>query len=114
MYAEWHWHNSSFDIMFVGILYWFVEYFTFITDYVSGGELFTHLYQRERFTETQVRIYIGEIILALEHLHKVSQQNYLLFYFMLSVLYFVFLQSGMPLCHPIPQSDLDLLFSRNK
>jgi len=40
-------------------------------DYVSGGELFTHLYQRERFTVDQVRIYIGEIILALEHLHKV-------------------------------------------
>jgi len=41
-------------------------------DYVSGGELFTHLYQRERFTENQVRIYIGEIVLALEHLHKVK------------------------------------------
>lgn len=41
-------------------------------DYVSGDELFTHLYQREHFTEDQVRIYIGEIILALEHLHKVS------------------------------------------
>jgi serine/threonine protein kinase len=39
---------------------------------VSGGELFTHLYQREKFTEDEVRIYIGEIILALEHLHKVG------------------------------------------
>ena len=44
----------------------------FVADYVSGGELFTHLYQREKFTEEEVRIYIGEIILALEHLHKVS------------------------------------------
>jgi serine/threonine protein kinase len=44
----------------------------YFTDYVSGGELFTHLYQRERFTVEQVRIYIGEIILALEHLHKVG------------------------------------------
>lgn len=43
-----------------------------ILDYVSGGELFTHLYQREHFTEEQVRIYIGEIILALEHLHKLG------------------------------------------
>ncbi|XP_034234012.1 ribosomal protein S6 kinase alpha-5-like [Thrips palmi] len=43
-----------------------------ILDYVSGGELFTHLYQREHFTEDQVRIYIGEIILALEHLHKLG------------------------------------------
>ncbi|KAJ8969138.1 hypothetical protein NQ317_018584 [Molorchus minor] len=40
-----------------------------ILDYVAGGELFTHLYQRDRFTEDEVRIYIGEIILALEHLH---------------------------------------------
>lgn len=44
----------------------------FFSDYVSGGELFTHLYQRERFQEDEVRLYIGEIILALEHLHKVS------------------------------------------
>ena len=29
------------------------------------------MYQREKFTEDEVRIYIGEIILALEHLHKV-------------------------------------------
>ena len=44
----------------------------FFTDYINGGELFTHLYQREKFTENEVRIYIGEIVLALEHLHKVS------------------------------------------
>ncbi len=41
-------------------------------DYVNGGELFTHLYQREKFSENEVRIYIGEIVLALEHLHKVK------------------------------------------
>lgn len=44
----------------------------FLADYVSGGELFTHLYQREHFSEDEVRIYIGEVILALEHLHKVN------------------------------------------
>lgn len=38
---------------------------------MSGGELFTHLYQRDHFTEEEVRFYSGEIILALEHLHKV-------------------------------------------
>ncbi|XP_022915732.1 ribosomal protein S6 kinase alpha-5-like isoform X2 [Onthophagus taurus] len=43
-----------------------------ILDYVAGGELFTHLYQRDHFTEDEVRIYIGEIILALEHLHKLG------------------------------------------
>jgi serine/threonine protein kinase len=45
--------------------------FIFLLDYVNGGELFTHLYQREKFTEEEVRIYIGEIVVALEHLHRV-------------------------------------------
>nr|DBA14658.1 TPA: hypothetical protein GDO54_005592 [Pyxicephalus adspersus] len=43
-----------------------------ILDYINGGELFTHLSQREKFTEREVRIYIGEIVLALEHLHKLG------------------------------------------
>lgn len=47
-------------------------------DYVSGGEMFTHLYQRDHFPEEAVRIYIGEIILALEHLHKVGVPSCLL------------------------------------
>jgi len=40
-------------------------------DYVNGGEMFTHLYQRERFSEREVRIYIAEIVVALERLHSV-------------------------------------------
>lgn len=43
-----------------------------ILDYINGGELFTHLSQRERFTENEVQIYIGEIVLAIEHLHKLG------------------------------------------
>lgn len=42
-------------------------------DYVSGGEMFTHLYQRQYFKEAEVRVYGGEIVLALEHLHKVGK-----------------------------------------
>lgn len=45
----------------------------FLTDYVGGGEMFTHLYQKEHFREAEVRIYIGEIVLALETLHKVIE-----------------------------------------
>lgn len=56
----------------------FIENTVLISDYVAGGELFTHLYQREHFTKDQVRIYIGEIILALEHLHSVSLFLYLI------------------------------------
>jgi ribosomal protein S6 kinase alpha-5 len=41
-------------------------------DYVNGGELFTHLYQHDHFTEDQTRVYIAEIVLALETLHKVK------------------------------------------
>lgn len=45
---------------------------SFVTDYVNGGELFTHLVQRVRFKEQEVALYSGEIVLALEHLHKVK------------------------------------------
>ena len=48
--------------------------FVFFADYVNGGEMFTHLYQREHFSETEVRLYIGEILLALETLHKVGHE----------------------------------------
>uniref|UniRef100_A0AAQ4PZ37 non-specific serine/threonine protein kinase n=1 Tax=Gasterosteus aculeatus aculeatus TaxID=481459 RepID=A0AAQ4PZ37_GASAC len=41
-----------------------------ILDYVNGGELFTHLVQRVRFKEPEVALYSGEIVSALEHLHK--------------------------------------------
>ncbi|XP_012157410.1 chromosomal serine/threonine-protein kinase JIL-1 isoform X2 [Ceratitis capitata] len=43
-----------------------------ILDYVSGGELFTHLYTAEHFSVPTVRIYIAEVVLALEHLHKLG------------------------------------------
>lgn len=35
--------------------------------------MFTHLYQRQYFKEAEVRVYGGEIVLALEHLHKVRE-----------------------------------------
>lgn len=47
-----------------------------ILDYINGGELFTHLYQRDHFKEDDVKIYIGELILALEKLHMVSCVDY--------------------------------------
>lgn len=40
-------------------------------EFVQGGELFSHLYKSENFTEDQVRFYIAEIIVALEQLHNV-------------------------------------------
>jgi len=43
---------------------------------VNGGELFTHLVQRVRFKEQEVTLYSGEIVLALEHLHKVKLHTY--------------------------------------
>uniref|UniRef100_A0A3B4YZR4 non-specific serine/threonine protein kinase n=1 Tax=Seriola lalandi dorsalis TaxID=1841481 RepID=A0A3B4YZR4_SERLL len=43
-----------------------------ILDYVNGGELFTHLVQRVRFKEQEVALYSGEIVSALEHLHKLG------------------------------------------
>ena len=43
-----------------------------VLGFEQGGELFTHLYKLERFSEDQVRFYIAEIIVALEQLHKVK------------------------------------------
>lgn len=43
-----------------------------ILEYIRGGELFTHLFKRERFNENEVRFYTGEITIALEHLHKLG------------------------------------------
>ena len=68
-------HGSPLPTLFFSLLLQaliFIKLNSFfpLPDYVNGGELFTHLYQREKFTENEVRIYIGEIILALEHLHK--------------------------------------------
>lgn len=45
------------------------------TDFVRGGELFNHLTQREKFSETETRVYIAEMVLAIETLHKVTNQS---------------------------------------
>jgi len=39
-------------------------------EYVSGGELFFHIGREKRFSETRVRFYAGEILLALHYLHS--------------------------------------------
>ncbi|CRL03025.1 CLUMA_CG016465, isoform A [Clunio marinus] len=41
-----------------------------VLEFYQGGELFTHLYKSEHFTESVVLFYIAEIIIALEQLHK--------------------------------------------
>uniref|UniRef100_H2ZD56 Ribosomal protein S6 kinase n=1 Tax=Ciona savignyi TaxID=51511 RepID=H2ZD56_CIOSA len=46
-----------------------------ILDYVNGGEMFTHLNIREKFTEAEVQLFSAEILLALEHLHKVRNKQ---------------------------------------
>jgi ankyrin repeat protein len=41
-----------------------------ILDYCPGGDLASHLSKEKKFTEQRARIYISEIVLALEELHK--------------------------------------------
>lgn len=41
-----------------------------ILDYCPGGDLSEHLANEKRFSEERAKIYICEIILALEDLHK--------------------------------------------
>nr|BAK00435.1 predicted protein [Hordeum vulgare subsp. vulgare] len=44
----------------------------FVLDYLQGGELFFHLKAKRRFSEDIARIYVGEIALALGHLHSLG------------------------------------------
>jgi serine/threonine protein kinase len=41
-----------------------------VTEFMQGGELFYHLKKESYFPETRVKIYLSEIVLAIEHLHK--------------------------------------------
>ncbi|PNF43832.1 Ribosomal protein S6 kinase alpha-5 [Cryptotermes secundus] len=43
-----------------------------ILDYVCGGDLHTHFCLRQRLPEEEVRFYVGEVVLALEQLHKIG------------------------------------------
>ncbi|KAI0980671.1 hypothetical protein GJ496_008851 [Pomphorhynchus laevis] len=43
-----------------------------VMDYVSGGELFTHLQKHRHFKEDHVQFYMGEMILALDYLHNLK------------------------------------------
>lgn len=63
------------DCPFLATLYYAfqtAEKLYLVMEFVQGGELFSHLYKSENFTEDQVRFYIAEIIVALEQLHNVS------------------------------------------
>lgn len=43
-----------------------------VADYICGGEMFTHLYRMGPFSESQARLYVSEIALALGHLHSLG------------------------------------------
>lgn len=42
----------------------------FVMEFCPGGELFYHLNQRKKLREDEAKVYMGEIILALNYLHK--------------------------------------------
>lgn len=43
-----------------------------VMDYMQCGDLFTHLSHFGIFSEDRARLYIAEIVLALEHLHSMG------------------------------------------
>lgn len=43
-----------------------------VTEYMCGGEIFYHLRKEGKFSEARTRLYLAEIVLALEHLHQNS------------------------------------------
>jgi serine/threonine protein kinase len=45
------------------------HYLHLVLEFCPGGELFFHLMKKRRFSESNARLIIAEIILALEHLH---------------------------------------------
>ena len=44
----------------------------FIMEWIPGGELFYHLEKEKKFSEARTKLYIAEILLALEYLHSNS------------------------------------------
>jgi len=43
-----------------------------VLDYYRGGELFFHLKKRRKFTESEAKIFVAEVALALGHLHSLD------------------------------------------
>jgi serine/threonine-protein kinase Psk1 len=43
-----------------------------ILEYAQGGELFHHLATERMFTEDTAAFYMAEMVLALDHLHRVA------------------------------------------
>lgn len=43
-----------------------------ILEYLDGGELFQHLQQEKFLSETNAAVYLAQMILGLEHLHKIG------------------------------------------
>lgn len=43
-----------------------------VMDFVPGGDLFFHLKRFSRFPEPLVKIWVAELVLAIEYLHKLS------------------------------------------
>eukprot|EP00735_Rhodelphis_limneticus_P008517 TRINITY_DN2155_c0_g1::TRINITY_DN2155_c0_g1_i1::g.12753::m.12753 TRINITY_DN2155_c0_g1::TRINITY_DN2155_c0_g1_i1::g.12753 ORF type:complete len:456 (-),score=146.91,sp/P54644/KRAC_DICDI/44.54/1e-132,Pkinase/PF00069.20/1.9e-75,Pkinase_Tyr/PF07714.12/9.4e-36,PH/PF00169.24/1.3e-23,PH_11/PF15413.1/1.1e-08,PH_3/PF14593.1/1e-05,PH_3/PF14593.1/1.6e+02,Kinase-like/PF14531.1/19,Kinase-like/PF14531.1/3.4e-05,Pkinase_C/PF00433.19/1.4e-05,PH_9/PF15410.1/9.9e-05,PH_9/PF15410.1/4.6e+03,PH_8/PF15409.1/0.00068,PH len=58
----------------VGLQYAFQtnEKLYMVMDYVAGGELYFHLRNERRFPEKRVKLYMAELVLALEYLHKLN------------------------------------------
>eukprot|EP00485_Elphidium_margaritaceum_P010042 CAMPEP_0202692776 /NCGR_PEP_ID=MMETSP1385-20130828/7080_1 /ASSEMBLY_ACC=CAM_ASM_000861 /TAXON_ID=933848 /ORGANISM="Elphidium margaritaceum" /LENGTH=545 /DNA_ID=CAMNT_0049348371 /DNA_START=84 /DNA_END=1721 /DNA_ORIENTATION=+ len=44
----------------------------FVLDYYRGGELFFHLKKKRRFSESEMRIFVAEVAMALGHLHTLN------------------------------------------
>lgn len=43
-----------------------------ILDFLRGGDLFTRLSKEVMFTEEDVKFYLAELVLALDHLHSLG------------------------------------------
>lgn len=54
--------------LFQNLIFWFF----YLTEFVKGGELFTHLCSKGSFDTHSAKFYIAELVVAIDSVHKVN------------------------------------------
>lgn len=63
-------HNNSPFTVKLHFAFQTAAFLYYVIDFAKGGELFTILQKNERFSEKSAKLYIAELVLAIEHMHN--------------------------------------------